>query len=78
VLVDVPNDRCEKQCYGDEHFYPDDAWCAMLAEAGLSVERVLHRGLDRGRYVGNCSIFLAADAENPRSVEEVVDVYDHY
>ena len=50
----------------------------MLAEAGLTVERVLHRGLDRGRYVGNCSVFLASDAENPRSVEEVIDVYDHY
>ncbi|MFH1673069.1 MAG: class I SAM-dependent methyltransferase [Pseudomonadota bacterium] len=78
VLIDVPNDRCVKQCFGDERFYTDEEWIAMLDEAGLAVKKSLHRGLDRGRYVGNCSIFLATDKKDITLLQEKIDVYDHY
>ncbi|MBW1681157.1 MAG: class I SAM-dependent methyltransferase [Deltaproteobacteria bacterium] len=78
VLVDVPNHRCRKRSYGDEHFYTDEQWRSMLTRAGLAVEQVIHRGLDRGRYVGNCSVFLASDPAYPHPVHEETDVYDHY
>ena len=78
VLVDVPNDRCKKQCFGDERFYTDEEWIAMFDEAGLTVKKSLHRGLDKGKYVGNCSVFLAADKEDVTEIQEEKDVYDYY
>ena len=78
VLVDVPNVKCTKQCYGDENFYSDDKWIKMFNQAGLTVDKIIHRGLDRGKYVGNCSVFLASDAANPKPITETIDVYDHY
>ena len=78
VLVDVPNDRCVKQCFGDERFHSDEEWSAMFDEAGLTVKKSLHRGLDRGKYVGNCSIFLAVDKEDAAEIQEEKDVYDCY
>jgi len=61
VLVDVPNYRCAQQSYGDERFYTDEKWQAMFKEAGLNITNTLHRGLDTGKFVGNCSVFLARD-----------------
>lgn len=78
VVIDVPNDRCVKQCFGDEQFYADEEWIAMFDDAGLAVKKSLHRGLDRGRYVGNCSIFLAADKKDKTHFQEKIDVYDYY
>lgn len=78
VLVDVPNIRCTERSYGDENFYSDDQWSAMLNQAGLSVDKIIHRGLDQGKYVGNCSVFLASDVANPKPIVETIDVYDHY
>ncbi len=78
VLVDVPNDRCDKQCFGDERFYTDETWRAMFKDAGLSVKKFIHRGMDNGKYVGNCSVILATDMNDNQSVPENIDVYDHY
>lgn len=78
VIVDVPNDKCVKQCFGDERFYSDEEWNALFNEAGLTVRNVVHRGLDRGKYVGNCSVFLASDQNDKRSLQEKIDVYDYY
>jgi SAM-dependent methyltransferase len=78
VVVDVPNHRCTKPCFGDERFYTDDQWADMFGRAGLRVERTVHRGLDRGVYVGNCSVFLARDSQDNEEIPEIIDVYDHY
>ncbi len=78
VLIDIPNIKCSKQSYGDENFYSDDHWVTMITQAGLVVEKILHRGMDRGQYVGNCSIFLTSDAANPKPLSEKTDVYDFY
>jgi SAM-dependent methyltransferase len=77
VLVDIPNDRCTKQAFGDERFYDDNLWCVMLRRAGLRPLILVHRGLDRGTYVGNCSVFLSIDqdlAPGPLSS----DVWSYY
>jgi hypothetical protein len=50
----------------------------MFGRAGLRVERTVHRGLDRGAYVGNCSVFLARDSQDNEELLEIIDVYDHY
>ncbi len=78
VVVDVPNDRCSNTSYGDERFYSDETWKTMMVQAGLSVEKVINRGLDKGKYVGNCSSFLAKDAGDQKLLEEHIDVYDFY
>jgi len=78
VVVDVPNDKCSIRSFGDERFYSDLEWHRMFNDAGLEVVRTLHRGLDRGAYVGNCSVFLAKDARDGSTLEENRDVYDHY
>jgi hypothetical protein len=74
----VPNDRCTKRCFGDERFYSNEEWIYMLNEAGLEVKECLHRGLERGKYVGNCSIFLAGDREDNQCMHQKRDVYDYY
>lgn len=78
VLVDVPNDLCSNTSYGDERFYSDATWTEMMAQAGLSVEKVVNRGLDKGKYVGNCTVFLARSASDMEPLNEICDVYDHY
>lgn len=78
VVVDIPNDRCQKQCYGDERFYSDDQFTELMNAAGLHVEQSFHRGLDRGKYVGNCSVFLARDESDQQKIDPVIDVYDYY
>jgi SAM-dependent methyltransferase len=78
VLIDVPNFKCDRQAFGDERFYTDEKWVSMIRAAGLRELRVVQRGLDNGRFVGNCSVFLAADEADPETLEEKMDVYDHY
>jgi len=78
VLVDIPNDRCKKQCYGDERFYTDVQLTEFINRAGLKVMQCFHRGLEAGKYVGNCSVFLAADNADDDIFEENIDVYDYY
>jgi SAM-dependent methyltransferase len=78
VLVDVPNHKCTRQCFGDERFYSDAKWHAMFKQAGLEVKQTIHRGMDRGRYVGNCSVFLAVDTQHTQPVSNKIDVYDYY
>jgi ubiquinone/menaquinone biosynthesis C-methylase UbiE len=78
VLVDIPNDRCENQCYGNERFYSDLQWAEFINRAGLKVMLSFHRGLDTGKYVGNCSVFLAADNGDEDILQEKIDVYDYY
>jgi SAM-dependent methyltransferase len=78
LIVDVPNDRCTKRSFGDERFYTDEEWYSMFKEAGLEIRKTLHRGMDNGRYIGNCSIFLAADKNDKMDLSENIDVYDYY
>jgi SAM-dependent methyltransferase len=78
VLVDVPNYKCSKQSFGDERFYTDEKWESMFNEAGLDILNKLHRGLDNGKFVGNCSVFLARDKNDTLPLNESIDVYDHY
>jgi ubiquinone/menaquinone biosynthesis C-methylase UbiE len=78
VVVDVPNNRCSVQSFGDERFYADEKWEDMFEETGLVLVHKLHRGLDNGRFVGNCSVFLLRDKNDTSSVRESIDVYDYY
>jgi SAM-dependent methyltransferase len=78
VLVDVPNFRCVKRSFGDERFYTDEEWTQMFHEAGLKVIKLMHRGLDTGKFVGNCSVILAAGEQDVKLVQEEIDVYDYY
>ena len=78
VVVDVPNDKCEHQSFGDENFYSDEQWTDMFTQAGLDVQISFQRGLDRGQRVDNCSVFLANDMDSPVELQEITDVYDHY
>jgi SAM-dependent methyltransferase len=78
VLVDVPNYTCSKQSFGDERFYTDEKWESMFEEAGLVVQHKLHRGMDTGKFVGNCSVFLARDKNDTSPPKELIDVYDYY
>jgi SAM-dependent methyltransferase len=78
VLVDVPNHRCSEQSFGDERFYTDEKWNTMFKEAGLVVQHKLHRGMDTGKFVGNCSVFLLRDEDDNAPVQESIDVYDYY
>lgn len=78
VLVDVPNDRCVKQSFGDEKFYTEEEWLNMFYAAGLEIKKLIHRGLDKGEYVGNCSIYLATDKNEKLQIKEKIDVYDFY
>jgi SAM-dependent methyltransferase len=78
VIVDVPNEKCRNQAFGDERFYSDGKWSGMFYEAGLEVKQILHRGLDKGMYIGNCSILFGEDREDNTILKEEIDVYDHY
>ena len=78
ALIDVPNFKCDRRAFGDERFYTDEEWVSMIRTSGLRELRVFQRGLDNGLFVGNCSVFLAADEADTESPEETVDVYDHY
>ena len=75
---DVPNHRCSEQSFGDERFYTDEKWNTMFKEAGLVVQHKLHRGMDTGKFVGNCSVFLLRDEDDNAPVQESIDVYDYY
>jgi SAM-dependent methyltransferase len=78
VLVDVPNYKCSQQSFGDERFYTDEKWESMFNEAGLVVQLKFQRGLDTGKFVGNCSVFLSRDKDDTSTLQESIDVYDYY
>lgn len=78
VVADVPNDKCENKSFGDETFYSENQWLDMFKKAGLEVLISFQRGLDRGKRVDNCSVFLAKDKKSSIQLIENPDVYDHY
>lgn len=78
VVVDVPNDRCTQRAFGDERLFSDALWSRLFDRAGLRVLKIVHRGLDRGKAVANCSVFLTSDNRDRVSLEEKIDVYDFY
>lgn len=78
VLVDVPNYKCTHQSFGDERLYSDEKWASMFRQAGAVIIKHFHRGLDTGKFVGNCSVFLARDKDDTSPLRKTIDVYDYY
>ena len=57
VVFDVPNAKYGERPFGDERLLPVRKWRSMIAEAGLTVERVVGRGFPRWCYMLPYGVF---------------------